>query len=167
MNNPTVDFMLGKEADAFGRHIAQLQNFDHFWLEYDHKYIQMLFPMDTGSKFNKHAALITDVERALFAKSPELRVIQLRSFDMMLDFYGLQRDGKNISAKDELSPKSHDWLKSRNHNQLRITRIIRSLALLGQFELAQKFCVTMTELGQAYGDITPITYSYWQQALII
>nr|WP_326031588.1 hypothetical protein [Vibrio cholerae] len=62
----------------------------------------------------------------------------------MLDYYGLQRVGSTIDVRDELAPHAHYWLKPKNHNQLRITRMIRSLYLLGNEEIAeslQQVCI--------------------------
>jgi hypothetical protein len=49
----------GDNPDTFGRYFDQLLAHSNFWLEHDHKYIQVLFPIDEGTKFNQHAPLVT------------------------------------------------------------------------------------------------------------
>lgn len=163
--NEIARFMSGESPDAFGRTIDQLLAYNHFWLEHDHKYIQVLFPIDEGSKFNMHAPLVTDVDRQEFANSEKLRAIHLRSLDLLLEFWGLQRNGCEISSRLELSPANHVWLKSHDHNQLRLTRAIRSLYLLGNEQIAANLSEFLIGAAKETGLVSDKTIEFWRNAL--
>ncbi|HIF5693194.1 opioid growth factor receptor-related protein [Vibrio parahaemolyticus] len=158
-------FISGKTPDKFGRVIEQLLAYNHFWLEHDHKYIQVLFPIDEGTKFNQHAPLVTQEDRETFANSEELRVAHLRALDLMLEFWGLQRNGCEISSELPLSPANHVWLKSHDHNQLRLTRAIRSLYLLGNEQVACSLCDFLVVAARETGTVSDKTIEYWRNAL--
>lgn len=80
-------FISGEVPDKFGRNIEQLLAYNHFWLEHNHKYIQVFFPIDEGTKFNQHAPLVTQEDRAIFANSEDLRTAHLQVLDLMLEFW--------------------------------------------------------------------------------
>ncbi|HCG7231271.1 TPA: hypothetical protein NJ351_004445 [Vibrio parahaemolyticus] len=157
-------FISGKAPDRFGRNVEQLLAYNHFWLEHDHKYIQVLFPIDEGTKFNQHAPLVTQADRDAFANSEELRVAHLKALDLLLEFWGLQRDGYEISSLLELSPANHVWLKSHDHNQLRLTRAIRSLYLLGNEQIATNLCDFLVAAARETGLVSDKTVEYWRNA---
>lgn len=58
-----TDFLEGKAPDHKGRLLSDLWQLDHFNLEYLHDYIQWLFPMDSVSRSNKHAPVLTLTDR--------------------------------------------------------------------------------------------------------
>lgn len=159
-------FMLGETPDKFGRFITELQAYNHFWLEHDHKFIQVLFPIDSGSKFNSHAPLVTEMDVDAFLNNPVAREAHIRSWDMMLSYYGFVRHGETIMVREELTPKNHEWLKAHNHNQLRITRILRSLVLLGHASLAVQWHALLVEEGRKHGTISEKTFQFWQDAIL-
>jgi len=55
----------------------------------------------------------------------------------MLAFYGLEAVGSETGTLIRRSPdwttRSANWLRSGNHNHLRLTRIVKSLTLLGLY----------------------------------
>lgn len=161
-----ASFMLGETPDKLGRFINDLQAYNYFWLEHDHKFIQVLFPTDSGHKFNSHALLVTQMDIDEFAINEKAREAHLRSLDMMLDYYGFERMGEKILVRDELLPKRHEWLKPQNHNQLRITRILRSLVLLGNAPLAKCWHDLLIEEGTKHQTISAKTFQFWQDALV-
>lgn len=158
-------FISGEVPDKFGRNIEQLLAYNHFWLEHDHKYIQVFFPIDEGTKFNQHAPLVTQEDRALFANSEDLRIAHLQVLDLMLEFWGMQRDGSEISSLLPLSPANHVWLKNHDHNQLRLTRAIRSLYLLGNEDVAANLCDFLIAAANETGSVSDKTVQYWRNAL--
>ncbi|PHZ60647.1 hypothetical protein CRG86_006785 [Photobacterium leiognathi] len=160
-----ASFISGKTPDKLGRNIKQLLAYDHFWLEHDHKYIQVLFPIDEGTKFNQHAPLVTQADREAFANSEDLRAAHLRALDLMLEFWGLQRDGCEISSMFELNPTNHVWLKRHDHNQLRLTRAIRSLYLLGNGRVAANLCDFLVTAANETGMVSDKTVEFWRNAV--
>ncbi|MBA5763099.1 hypothetical protein H2O73_12125 [Vibrio sp. 404] len=158
-------FISGEVPDKFGRRIDQLLGYNHFWLEHDHKYIQVLFPVDEGTKFNQHAPLVTQEDRALFSNSRELREAHLQALDVMLEFWGMQRNGNEITSVLPLTPVNHVWLKHSDHNQLRLTRAIRSLYLLGNEQIASNLCDFLTAAANETDTVSEKTVQYWRNAL--
>ncbi|MCG9627927.1 hypothetical protein L1D34_24200 [Vibrio mediterranei] len=158
-------FISGESPDKFGRCIDELLAYNHFWLEHDHKYIQVFFPIDEGTKFNQHAPLVTQKDRDEFANSEALRAAHLKILDVMLDFWGMHRNGFEITSVLPLSGKNHVWLKSHDHNQLRLTRAIRSLYLLGNEQVAINLSDFLVTAAREDGTVSDKTIQYWRNAL--
>lgn len=78
--------------------------------------------------FNSEAPLVTKATRDAFLASSELREQLFKAFERMAAFYGFDVTIKDaeykFSSKPSINP-SDTWLASRDHNHLRITRIIR------------------------------------------
>eukprot|EP00818_Percolomonas_sp_WS_P010704 CAMPEP_0117438428 /NCGR_PEP_ID=MMETSP0759-20121206/2048_1 /TAXON_ID=63605 /ORGANISM="Percolomonas cosmopolitus, Strain WS" /LENGTH=306 /DNA_ID=CAMNT_0005230119 /DNA_START=481 /DNA_END=1401 /DNA_ORIENTATION=+ len=75
--------------------------------------------------------------------SVEIRKRLLKSLSMMLDFYGMHLDeatNKIMRAKDEAHvAKQYQLLNRSFHNYLRITRILKSLGILGCEDIKFEF----------------------------
>jgi hypothetical protein len=82
----------------------------------------------------------------------------------MLAFFGLVRRDLKIEALPGLNIKDHIWLKSGGHNHLRITRIIRSLHLCQQPELARALQSGFVKIGQFEGQVSEMSVTYWLNA---
>lgn len=160
-------FMLGLELDHKGRSIDHIWALDSFWLEYDHEYIQWLFPIDTPSHLHSNTPIACQSAQDYFCSCEVLREAQLRSLGMMLDFFGMRFFGNSIVPKEDLNMQDHPWLKCTDHNHLRISRIIRSLALLGQMELSQTFQMAMMKTAREQGEVNEETLVFWRQANLI
>lgn len=158
-------FMLGIEKDNLGRSITDLQSYNYFWLEHDHKFIQVLFPIDEGHKFNRHAPIVTAEDSTEFALNHAAQEAHLTSLDMMLDYYGFVRQGTQVCVRDELTLARHEWPKPKNHNQLRITRILRSLYLLGNQEVALSFYHALISAAKQFETIDDVVLSHWSRAV--
>lgn len=159
-----VNFTLGEGTDHRGRLIQDIWSQDDFWLEHTHDYIQWLFPIPEAGRFNGFAPLLDVETRKWFANSPELQAQQARSLDRMLRFFGLRWLGDRIEADTHLNLRDHIWLKAGGHNHLRITRIIRSLHLCGQAELARAFQAAVIQIGTGQGYVTEATVGFWMRA---
>jgi hypothetical protein len=157
-------FQLGKGTDHQGRFISEIWDFNSFWLEHDHKYIQWLFPIETQTKFNRHAPVLTTDDRAAFFESEVLQQAQRTSLDLLLHFLGLQWQEGEIVPSAQLNIREHIWLKRGGHNHLRISRIIRSLALCGQYELSNQFQQAVIKVAKEYGEVCEESIDYWFKA---
>ncbi|MGO1626859.1 MAG: opioid growth factor receptor-related protein [Halomonadaceae bacterium] len=161
---PLIAFYRGEADDHQGRTIQDIWALSPFWLEHTHDYVQWLFPLPEASRFNTFAPLLQDAEQRAFAEDPTLRERQRRSLDVMLAFFGLYRQGQHIDALPELNMREHIWLKRGGHNHLRISRIIRSLHLCHQPELAAAFQQAVIRLGTTKGVVSEESLTYWRQA---
>jgi hypothetical protein len=117
-----------------------------------HGYIQWLFPNREPSAYNANAPYPSEETLAAFVEYPILR-------QRMVDAAGIfiMRFAHN-----------NDWITPRNHNLLRITRIIKCLRLFGMPDLAQGFYVSiMDAINRRTGKdiVGPVTLQFWQDAL--
>lgn len=161
---PLLTFYRGEGTDHQDRLIDDIWALSSFWLEHTHDYIQWLFPIPEAGRFNGFAPLLGEAERTAFANDESLRTNHRRSLDVMLAFFGLVRQGLHIEPSPALNMREHIWLKRGGHNHLRISRIIRSLHLCHQSELALAFQQTMIEIGTTRGVVSEQSVDYWKAA---
>lgn len=173
MRDRAVDFYSGG-MDHRGRTLERILAWSDDDLESVHDYIQWLFPTVQPSGVNPFAPLVTSETVAAFAADPALRTRLLRAFDRMLVFYGLvlivdPAGGVRVEIDRAAFPsRSRVWLRAGNHNHLRLTRIMESLATLGvtaEARALQRCLVTDIYEGHGRGRITRGTYEYWMGAV--
>ena len=86
----------------------------------------------------------------------------------MLTFYGLYIDfSQNKVSKEEWFVESKKiWISPNNHNYMRVTRILKSLCLLGQRAFAEAFLEFLIELKKEFDtDISASNLKYWMEAV--
>ncbi|MCJ1364331.1 hypothetical protein MMC16_003441 [Acarospora aff. strigata] len=155
--------------DFRGRTLSSILNWRDDDLEYVHNFIQILFPLPEGSPINSQAPVIDRATFEAFHSRPELRARLRESFVRMLSFYGfaLQETGGElkISPAANFRTAAKNWFQPYSHNHLRITRIIRSLRVLGLEREAEAFFLALRELSPA-GDrkISTTSWRYWTRA---
>jgi hypothetical protein len=162
-----VDFYHGQATDSEGRSLAEIWKWGDEELELVHDFIQWLFPLPEPSQFNARAPLLTDADIAAFRAEPVLRSNVLKSFERILRFLGLAQDngGKIIVGPTFDSRAADVWL-APNHNWLRITRILRSLRLLGLEQQAQALFARLEALFRSgQYPIPPDTFQFWKSAV--
>ena len=165
--DPIAAFYSGA-ADSEGRTLAEILEWDDDRLEMVHDYIQWLFPTRQPSGVNPIAPTVTAETIRRFAGDLELRERLRRAFDRMLVFYGLKRRGARIEIDDARFPaRAGVWLHSGNHNHLRLTRIMDSLATLGLPDEAlalQRCLLEDVAGGPGAGRMSPRTLDFWRSA---
>lgn len=106
---------------------------DYHKLEYEHQYIQWLFPLPEGKGLNYSAQPLQEHEAIAIQSDSQIRLNVLRAYTMMLDFYGMELvssdTGEVKRSKNYIERFEH--LNRSMHNYRRITRIIKSLGCLG------------------------------------
>ena len=142
---PLLLYYIGQGPDQSGRYIFDVWNFTFYQLEAVHDYIQWLFPTSLHSGVNVRVKGTTKEERNEFVHGPykeQYRSNLSKSLDVMLRFYGLMKKQYKkdaiIITRDPSSFKERAkiWLvRNRdgtdNHNNARISRILRCLSELG------------------------------------
>ncbi len=98
-------------------------------LEAIHDFIQWLFPTDERSRFNPDAPVLSAADIQAF-QDPELQARLDQSIERFRKFYKL---GAYATSK------APSWAMPYDHNLLRITRIVRCLALLKGTDAATAF----------------------------
>jgi Opioid growth factor receptor (OGFr) conserved region len=162
-----VDFYRGTATDREGRSLKSLWSWDDDRLEAVHDFIQWLFPLPEPSQFNADAPLLTPADLTAFHDDAALRANLRRSFERFMSFLGLSfaEDGQLIDGPN-FAARALDVWAAPNHNWLRITRILRSLTLLG---LADEARALYGWLEMAYRrhrfPIGADTFRYWTNAV--
>lgn len=148
MSGNAVTLYLGLTTDHRGRTLAQLQNLGLAELESAHDVVQWLFPTDTPSRFNPLAPPLDEEQIRAFKARPELKERLLASLDLMLAFFGLVRRGREVLLSPTYPERKRFWVAAGNHNTLRLTRILRSLRLLGLEDEARALLRALEGLGR-------------------
>eukprot|EP00667_Euglena_gracilis_P019981 EG_transcript_21510 len=106
---------------------------DYYQLEMAHDFIQWLFPIRESSMFNYDSQELQLHEAKAIAETPACLERVRRSYEMMLDFYGMQlvnSETGEVRRSDGYRPQ-YDNLDASGHNLLRITRILKCLGEVG------------------------------------
>lgn len=165
--NSIVAFYSGAAPDDRDRYLSELQTWSDDALESYHDFIQWMFPLRERSGVNPSAPTLDDATIKEFRSRPELRE-QLRvSFRRMLRFYGFEMKPQSLKVvkRADFQENSDNWLSPWNHNYLRITRILKSLSLLGLEEEAGAFFAALYEVYHSQGanpTISKETFRYWE-----
>jgi len=165
-------FYRGDGGDHRGRALSDIHEFDFYELELKHDYIQWLFPLPEPSGANALAPLLSSADVAAFHEEDSLRRALLQSLVLMLHFYGLDladgSGGVQVVRAENFGERSENWLTHANHNFLRISRILRSLALLGLSRYAGAFLQCLDGIYAEHSEIIGhTTVGYWRRAIAI
>lgn len=168
MRGDLLGFYHGTGTDNRGRRLEEILAWDDERLEDIHDFIQWLFPLEEPSQFNLAAPLLTPADIREFRADPLLRENLLRSATRMLAFYGFDlREGSgNITVRpsQQFAARGHVVYGGFNHNHLRITRILKSLSLLGVADLARKFLAAL-QANDAARSLPRESLTYWSEAV--
>ena len=164
--DPLIAFYRDGAQDDAGRTWEQIVLWPDERLEAVHDFIQWLFPLPEPSGANPWAPTLNPASINAFHASQEMRDRLRRSFLRMLRFYGLQwTDGNRVERTAAFADCAENWLWPGNHNHLRLTRILRSLRLLGlEAESAALFAALQAVQEEFPNRITPRTFSFWREA---
>ena len=165
--SPLIEFYRGTGTDSEGRRLDAILAWGDGRLEAVHDFIQWLFPLPEPSRFNPDAPLLTAEDIAAFRQGSALRANLRRSFERILSFLGLaeQPDGEVIEGPNFASRMSDVW-EYPNHNWLRITRILRSLSLLGLEAEARALYRRLEDFhARRRFPIGDDTFQYWTEAV--
>jgi hypothetical protein len=165
-------FYSGRSTDPRGRRLLDIQQWPDDLLESNHDFIQWMFPLMEPSSVHPEAPILDQETIREFKAHSELQQNLRASFRRMLAFYGLELNtdcGLAVRLRPDFVHQSTGWLWPGNHNHLRITRIIRSLRLLGLEAEAQAFFKCLSELyaeetGRGIPRITATTFQFWSAA---
>lgn len=148
-NNLLLDFLKGAGKDKHGRTIEEIWNYTDEQIESVHNYIQWLFPLREMSENVMGAPYLED-EEVIKSIQGDLDIQEnfVKSLMRMQNFY---RD-------------NDFWLQPNDHNHLRITRILKSTALLSSKENAKEFYDFIMRRVREFQPVTEESLMYWKQA---
>ena len=162
-----LDFYRGRETDSEGRFLKDILAWPDNDFEAVHALLQWVFPIPEPTKFNSEAPLLTENDIAAFKSDPILQANLLKSFNRILRFLGfaMTGDGKVVEG-DNFSTRIPDVWAMPNHNWLRISRILRSLTLLGLEPQAQALYERLSGYFTTRRFPIPAnTFRYWTEAV--
>ncbi|XP_018535544.1 LOW QUALITY PROTEIN: opioid growth factor receptor-like [Lates calcarifer] len=135
-DKPNLEFYLGRRPSSpdgiYIHHFHSQWKGDYDTLEYVHTYIQWLFPLQEPG-MNNEARTLTKEEIQDFRNSSIAKENLLKSYELMLDFYGITLCDKKTGEVKRASNwrQRFNNLNNHTHNNLRITRILKCLGTLG------------------------------------
>lgn len=154
-------------VDHLQRTLHQSLSWDDEMLENTHDYIQWWFPLTEPSAFNVHAPVATYADFEYLASDELVRLGVEQVTHRISRFYGLRFEASGVVRKsDEWEQRSQLWAYKQNHNDLRITRILKSLCLLGHRGYARALLVMFEEIireERKQSDQVPLRF--WREAL--
>ena len=143
-------FLKGLEPDDKGRLIHQIWDFSDTEIEGTHDFIQRIFPLNEPSTMSLNKFYVEDsalIER--IRMDPIITNNFIASKNFFLGF---------LSRNDQ-------WQRYHNHNQLRITRVIKSLLLFVSRDEAESFYQDVLSLINSNASISTKAYEHWDHAL--
>jgi len=172
--HPLLGFFLNGRADHRGRTFESILCADDRWLEATHDYVQILFPLGSGSPFNPDAPTLDPMIIRAFAENESLRGQQRKGFNRMMQFYGfvVEEDADKgaieavyIDRAENFAQRSRLWITPGNHNYRRITRILSSLSILSSPQHAEGLGNALRSLYWEFGRrIGTETLAFWESA---
>lgn len=156
-----VEFYKGNKPLKDGTFIHDILEWEDEKLEQCHDYIQWVFPLTEPSEFNPDAPIFTYEDSVAFVEDEDIYENVQPVFERMMDFYGFTYGIDNeLCLKDF---KHTFWWHPKNHNMRRLTRIIKSLRLMGFENLSEAlFQILMTLFEKMEGFEEPVMY--WKDA---
>ncbi len=162
-----TDFYRGTAPDSEGRRLQEIWSWSDDDLEVVHDHIQWLFPLPEPSQYNPDAPLLTEQDISTFRGDEAMQANLRKSFERILPFLGLTLTNSGVVIEGpNFSTRRGDVWGAPNHNWLRISRILRSLTLLG---LASEAQTLYRWLDATYSSrrfpITAETFQFWTAAV--
>lgn len=156
-------------VDDDGRRLEEILRWDDMRLEMVHDYIQWLFPLPEASGANPRAPVL-DAKAVATIRGDVAMQRRLRAaFERMLEFYGFVLEDDAVVEGPQFAKASRNWLHPGNHNHLRLSRMLRSLRVLGMEDEAAELWEALRALYEretAVGRrvITTETFGFWRRA---
>lgn len=147
--SPVIKFLSGSGSDHRGRFLEDVLAFSDNELESRHDFIQWLFPLDTPSAAVPGSPVLSSEDIKEIRGCQQSRTNLLRAKERMERFYR----------------ENDHWLVPFDHNHRRITRIIRSLALLvGEAEAKEFYQFIEQRIADANAPISATSRRFWREA---
>jgi hypothetical protein len=142
-----IKFLTGDESDGEGRLIHDYIDMTDAEWESEHRMIQWAFPLPEASSKQATSPVATQSDYNAISINP---VLQGRLLMLL---------GRYIAFLD----RTANWRRAKDHNHLRITRVLRCLTLSGMGDVTYTFHLYVTTITR--GTIGKETLYYWSEAL--
>lgn len=155
--NYVLGFLSGKTKDYKGRTYEEMLKWDNTQLENCHDQVQHFFPLHEDSG---HAVAWPVLTREVLEEAKQDQNILnniKKGSELFASFFAL--DDPNAIERHR------EWCRPKNHNLLRVTRIIRCLRLFGMEKEAKDFYDKALKAGDGCGELDNVSKSYWWRAM--
>lgn len=165
-----VEFYRGERGNQNGDTLEQIMGYSLGAMEVDHDYIQWLLPSNEPSMLNCDAPVLTREEAKILSSDPELKAKLRQGYQKFFYFLGLRltSDDEHGATLEVVEPTQERkdplwWLRSFNHNMLRVTRALKSMRLTGN----PTYATALYDFLQAHrSEVSSNTWAYWQNAAL-
>lgn len=127
--------------------VKDIPYWSDYSLENTHDYIQWVFPLNTASEYNPHAPILTREDILYLRSQPSFHALVRGIYGRMILFLASQ----------------NCWYVG-NHNMLRITRMLKSLRLMGFENLSEDLYDFLEEMVITHS-IDKSVLIYWANAM--
>ena len=149
MPSQIIKFLRDEVKDYKGRTLYEMQSLPDYKIERTHDIIQWMFPTDIPSQHNPNSPVLTEEDIATMKTDLTVQAAIQTSLTRMIWFY----------------EKNDYWISQKNHNFLRITRILRCLWLAGMKNDYVCFQKALDDIFTDYSEIIgEETFLYWKNA---
>lgn len=135
-----TSFLEGTTRDFRHRRVTDILRYGSLRLEGMHDYMQLLFPTMEQSRYSD-VEPITEDDLMLLRRNEKAKEHVRLMYYKMLSFWKLQ--GDQYLVWDETAPHRL-WNALNSHNQMRMTRVLKSLALLQMTDEYRDFSMRLS-----------------------
>ncbi len=172
MQHPVIEFYLGKRKSLEGFSLEEMWNMSDLIFSDGYFWIPWLLPITpfknkevvVGRKWNKRVSIFSQADADVFAQNEDIQKCYLKSVDRIFAYFELEREGSSVFPTKVLQERSF-WLHPAGHETKKISRLIHSLSVCGQFELAVNLQKLAISLGTEKGYIQDKTLDIWQKII--
>ncbi|MEG9545583.1 opioid growth factor receptor-related protein [Mannheimia sp. HC-2023] len=163
--HPIIEFYQGKrKTTQFNLSLEEVWNLPKSMLNQGYFWIAWLFPVEKPSKWNNLVPAFRPQDTEFFRNSPEIQQRFIGSFEHIIRYWGIYLEEGELKVTEEVQNR-HYWIRHIGHEDKKISRIIVSLYLCGQPELARKLQKIAVQLGLEKGTPNPETVEIWQNLI--
>lgn len=163
--HPIIEFYQGKrKTTQFNLSLEEVWNLPKSMLNQGYFWIAWLFPVEKPSKWNNLAPAFQPQDTEFFRHNPEIQQRFIGSFEHIIRYWGIYLEEGELKVTEEVQNR-HYWIRHIGHEDKKISRIIVSLDLCGQPELARKLQKIAVQLGLEKGTPNPETVEIWRNLL--
>lgn len=153
-----IRFFKNEETDSKWRYHQNILQFTDEQIEYNHDFIQWIFPTIEKSQFHPDSPTIDKRFKERFQKDELAKYNYCKSCQLYLNYIGFHCENGNIQCI-----KSGRIYELPFHNQLRITRMLNSLNQVGNNQCSVNvYQALMKEIRSDSDGIDERTLKYWK-----
>jgi hypothetical protein len=162
--NPILRFFLGERIHPNGRTIHEILNLNQPRIVGSTGgVIQWLFPLTTPSRHVPSAPTLSESELQIFWTEPKVRELYMVGINRFLELFGIAIHGSSGAIEPDFNSKEN-WMYPSYHHFMPVTRILRSLKLLGfseEFTTLRKLLLLCNE--RSGGKLDEATLDIWKR----